>query len=223
MGAFAVMAANYRRQTDPNFEGELVDLALFESLYRLIEWQVITYDQTGLVPTRAGNRMSVSPAAVINTYLSADGDWITVTSGTPRSVQKIAALIGEPAEDYHTVEKQRARADRLDGLLRDWIASNSTEQALDAMVEAEVVASKIYTIEDILSDQTYRERSDVIAVEDEDFGAVRMQGVIPKMANYPGKVWRPGPGLGEDNELVYKKLMGMSDDQFEQLRKGGII
>jgi formyl-CoA transferase len=223
MGAYAVMAANYRRLNDPEFEGELIDLALFETLYRLIEWQVITYDQTGQVPTRAGNRLSVSPAAVINTYLSRDEHWITVTSGTPRSVQKIAALVGEPAEDYDTVEKQRARADRLDNLLRSWIGSVSLDEALAAMAEAEVVASKIYTVEDILADQTYAERGDVITVDDEDFGTVRMQGVIPKVANYPGRVWRGGPGLGEDNELVYKKLMGMSDEEYDRLRSAGAI
>jgi formyl-CoA transferase len=223
MGAYAVMAANYKRQNDPEFEGELIDLALFETLYRLIEWQVITYDQTGQVPTRAGNRLSVSPAAVINTYLSRDEHWITVTSGTPRSVQKIAALVGEPAGDYDTVEKQRARADRLDNLLRTWIGSVHIDEALAAMAEAEVVASKIYTVEDILADQTYAERGDVITVDDEDFGTVRMQGVIPKLVNYPGQVWRGGPGLGEDNELVYKKLMGMSDGEYDRLRSAGAI
>jgi formyl-CoA transferase len=223
MGAYAVMAANYKRQNDPEFEGELIDLALFETLYRLIEWQVITYDQTGQVPTRAGNRLSVSPAAVINTYLSRDEHWITVTSGTPRSVQKIAALVGEPAGDYDTVEKQRARADRLDNLLRTWIGSVHIDEALAAMAEAEVVASKIYTVEDILADQTYAERGDVITVDDEDFGTVRMQGVIPKLVNYPGQVWRGGPGLGEDNELVYKKLMGMPDEEYDRLRSAGAI
>jgi formyl-CoA transferase len=223
MGAYAVMAANYKRQNDPEFEGELIDLALFETLYRLIEWQVITYDQTGQVPTRAGNRLSVSPAAVINTYLSRDEHWITVTSGTPRSVQKIAALVGEPAGDYDTVQKQRARADRLDNLLRAWIGSVHIDEALAAMAEAEVVASKIYTVEDILADQTYAERGDVITVDDEDFGTVRMQGVIPKMVNYPGQVWRGGPGLGEDNELVYKKLMGMPDEEYDRLRSAGAI
>ena len=72
MGAFAVSAALVRR-SDPDFEGEWIDLALFETLYRLIEWQVIFYDQLGAAPERAGNRMAVAPGAVVNTYPSADG------------------------------------------------------------------------------------------------------------------------------------------------------
>ena len=72
MGAFAISAALVRRG-DPDFEGEWIDLALFESLFRLIEWQVIVYDQLGVPPMRAGNQLAVAPGAVINTYLSADG------------------------------------------------------------------------------------------------------------------------------------------------------
>src|SRR5439155_12511644 len=89
MGAFAIMAALYRRERDPAFDGEWVDLALFETLFRLIEWQVIVHDQLGVVPERSGNRLAVAPAAVINTYQSRDGDWITVTSATPRSVLNV--------------------------------------------------------------------------------------------------------------------------------------
>src|ERR1700722_9415983 len=72
MGAFAVQAALYRRDNDPHFDGEWIDLALSDSLFRLIEWQAILYDQLGLVPNRAGNRLAVAPGAVINTYQSAD-------------------------------------------------------------------------------------------------------------------------------------------------------
>src|ERR1700722_7214630 len=72
MGAFAVMAALHRRNQDPERLGERIGLALSDSLFRLIEWQAILYDQLGLVPNRAGNRLAVAPGAVINTYQSAD-------------------------------------------------------------------------------------------------------------------------------------------------------
>ena len=61
MGAFAITAALHRRATDPDFDGEWIDLALFESLFRLIEWQVIFYDQLGTVPERDGNQLAVAP------------------------------------------------------------------------------------------------------------------------------------------------------------------
>jgi crotonobetainyl-CoA:carnitine CoA-transferase CaiB-like acyl-CoA transferase len=222
-GAFAIQTALYRKASDPDFDGEYIDLALFEGLYRLIEWQVIFYDQTGEAPMRAGNQLANAPAAVINMYKSGDGQWITVTTGTWKSVQKVAALLGEPAEDYATPELQFERRDRLDSLLRDYVGRSPADQVLGAMQSAEVVASIIYSVEDIVNDKTYIEREDVITVDDPQLGPVRMQAVLPKFSNHGGAVWRTGPALGEDNDLVYREYLEMSDDEYTALREAGVI
>ncbi len=222
-GAFAIQTALYRRANDPDFEGELIDLALYEALYRLIEWQVILYDQTGVAPIRAGNQLANAPAAVVNMYLSKDDTWITVTSGTWKSVQKVAALLGEPPEEYATAELQFQRVDRLNTLLREYIAVRTKDEVLAAMESAEVVASVIYDVADILKDPTYAERGDVISINDDELGPVRMQAVLPHLANHPGSVWRTGPTLGRDNELVYKTYIGMTDAEYDALRASNII
>lgn len=222
MGAFAISAALTNR-ADPEFAGEYIDLALFESLYRLIEWQVVVYDQLGVVPERAGNQLAVAPGAVINTYLTADNQWVTVTSGTPRSVQNVAALLGYPAEDYATVEAQLTRRRELDDGLREWIAHQPLERCLAEMRAREVVASRIYTVADIVADPSYRERQDIITITDPDLGPVRMQNVVPKFSSNPGQVWRTGPALGQDNELVYQEYLGLSTAEYAQLSKDGTI
>jgi formyl-CoA transferase len=91
------------------------------------------------------------------------------------------------------------------------------------MEAAEVVASVIYDVADIMSDKTYAERGDVITVQDPELGPVRMQAVLPHFANHTGRVWRTGPALGQDNELVYKTYLGMSDEEYERLQAGNII
>jgi crotonobetainyl-CoA:carnitine CoA-transferase CaiB-like acyl-CoA transferase len=222
MGAYAISAALVRRD-DPDFEGEWIDLALFESLFRLIEWQIIFYDQLGVVPTRAGNQLAVAPGAVINTYLSADDVWITVTSGTPRSVSNIAELLGEPEEQYRTVSDQLARKDRLDALLHDWVRGRPAEECLEQMAKLEVVASRIFTAEDIVNDPIYAEREDIIDVDDADLGRVRMQGVVPKLGSRPGSVWRTGPSLGQDNALVFGEWLGKSEEELASLAESGVI
>src|SRR5690606_16765321 len=98
-----------------------------------------------------------APAAVINMYQSADGQWVTVTTGTWKSVQKVAALLGEPPEDYATPELQFERRGRLDDLVRQYVGSRPVAEVLDAMESAEVVASVIYDVEDIINDKTYIE------------------------------------------------------------------
>lgn len=222
MGAFAVSAALVRRH-DPDFDGEWIDIALFETLYRLIEWQVIFFDQFGVAPERAGNQMAVAPGAVVNTYQTKDDVWITVTSATPRSVKNIAELLGEPLAEYETVQHQTERKDRLDGLLMEWVSRRDADECLQAMTALEVVASRIYSAEDIVNDSTYLERGDVITVADPDLGQVRMQGVVPMLHQRPGSVWRVGPRLGEDNELVYGEWLGYSADRLYDLRAQGVI
>ncbi len=223
MGAYAIMAAVFRRENDPDFNGELIDLALYESLYRLIEWQVIFNDQLGEVPGRHGNQLAAAPAAVINTFKTADDRWLTVTSGTPRSVSNVASLVGEPAEDYATRAGQAKNRDRLDGLVAKWVSEHSLEECVAKMEELEVVASPIFTVEDMLTDKTFAERENVIAIEDPDLGTVHMQGVVPRLANHTGEVWRTAPALGEDNARVYGGYLGMDDAELEDLAGSGII
>jgi crotonobetainyl-CoA:carnitine CoA-transferase CaiB-like acyl-CoA transferase len=222
MGAFAVSAALVRRN-DPDFDGEWIDLALFETLYRLIEWQVIFYDQFGVSPERAGNQLAVAPGAVVNTYLTSDDVWITVTSATLRSVQNIAELLGEPLQEYRTAAQQVERKARLDEGLAAWIKARTAEESLQAMAAREVVASRIYSAEDIVNDRTYQERGDIITVADADLGAVRMQAVVPMLHKRPGSVWRVGPRLGEDNMLVYGQWLGIPATRLAQLREQHVI
>jgi crotonobetainyl-CoA:carnitine CoA-transferase CaiB-like acyl-CoA transferase len=219
MGAFAISAALTKRH-DPDFDGEWIDLALFESLYRLIEWQVIVYDQLGVPVERAGNQLPVAPGSVINTYPTADDTYVSVTAGTPRAAQNIVRLLGLSAED---VEEQGAGRDYLDNHLREWIATRSAEDALHEMHAHEIVAARVYSAADIVKDPTYAERNDVITVEDPNLGPVRMQAVIPKLLNHPGHVWRTGPALGEDNDLVYRTYLGLTDERYDQLRANGTI
>ncbi|MFI9756569.1 CaiB/BaiF CoA transferase family protein [Streptomyces sp. NPDC051963] len=223
MGAYAVLAALHRRAHDPAFDGEWIDLALFEPLYRLVEWQVITHDQLGSVPERAGNQLAVAPAAVINTYRSGDGDWITVTSATLRSVRNVVRLLGLPEEEFATSEQQHAGRERLDDNLRTWVAARTTDECLEELTRAEVVASRIFSAQDIATDPVYAERDDIITIDDADLGPVRMQAVIPRFNERPGRVWRTGPALGQDNHLVYRDWLGLDETELDDLEKQGVI
>ncbi len=223
MGAYAVLAALHRRERDPDFDGEWIDLALFEPLFRLVEWQVIVNDQLGMVPERTGNQLAVAPAAVINTYRSGDGDWITVTSATLRSVVNVATLLGFDEAEFATVEQQQAGREQLDEGLRDWVAARSTDECLEAFARAEVVASRVFTAADIAADPTYAERDDIITVDDPELGPVRMQAALPHFRQNPGRVWRTGPALGQDNRLVYSDWLGIDDEELADLEKHGVV
>ncbi|CAN5325587.1 CoA transferase [soil metagenome] len=223
MGAFAVCAALVRRETDPERRGEWIDLALFETLFRLVEWQVVVHDQLGIVPQRSGNALAVAPAAVIGTYRSKDGHWITITSATQRSVLNIVALLGLPTEEFSTPDHQIARKDELDAGLAAWISERDTDEALRILQKAEVVSSKVFDIADIFADEIFAEREDIVTIDDPDLGPLRMQGVIPQMRTNPGSVWRAGAKLGEDNDLVFRDWLGIDADVVDALHEEGVI
>lgn len=221
-GAFAVTAALTRR-SDPDFAGEWIDLALFEGLYRLLDWQLPVYDQLGLVPQRVGNQIWVATGAIVNTYRSADGEWISVTSGTTRSVQNIAIVLGLPAAEFETAQQQTARRDELDDGLRMWAADRDADDCMKQLRSAGVVCARIYSVADIVQDETVREREQVISVEDPELGPLRMPGVIPRLAQRPGRVWRTGPALGQDNDLVFRSYLNLPEDRYARLREAGTI
>lgn len=223
MGAFAVQAALYRKHADPDFKGEWIDLALYDGLFRLIEWQVIFYDQLGTPPERVGNKLAAAPAAVINLYKTVDGKWLTVTSGTPRAVVNTARLVGEDVADYATREQQSRNAARLDTLLAEWISTRDVAECMATMKDIGVVASPIYSVADIVEDQTFKERDSIAEVEVDGLGKVRMQNVFPKLANHAGAIWRAAPKLGEDNARVYGEFIGKSPEDIERLASQGHI
>lgn len=210
MGAFAIMSAMYRRTTDPGFDGEWIDLALFEPLFRMIDWQVPVYDQLGIVAGRNGNHPAIKPAAVMNLYPAADGEWITVTSATPRSVLNIVRMLGLDEEEFGDVIGGTPQAAEVDKLLGEWMASRSSDACLESLERAEVVASRIFTVQDIVEDDIYDQLDLVISVEDDDLGALRMCGVVPRMLINPGGVWRSGPALGVDTDDVLDRWLGHS-------------
>lgn len=223
MGAFAVSAALTRRERDPERKGEWIDLALSDTLMRLVEWQIILRDQLGIVPGRAGNQLAVAPAAVVNVFQAADGGWVTVTSGTPRSVLNIVRLLGLDTEDYSDNVRQVAGTQVLDDGLRVWIGARSTQEALALMEDVGVVGSKVFDVDDILADRVFEERGSIVTVPDRDLGNVRMQGVVPEFVGDPGQVWRTGPQLGEDNALVYGEWLGLDPAELGRLSENGVI
>ena len=89
--------------------------------------------------------------------------------------------------------------------------------------EAEVVAGPVLDIKDIFKDPHYLARQNIISVPDEDFGEVRMQGVVPRFLDTPGEVRHSGRALGADNREIFIDRLGVSEDEFTTLLHEGVI
>ena len=223
--AMAAMFAIYERDQGGSGKGQVVDVSLYEPLFRLAEAQTIAYDQLNVVRKRIGNRSTTDSPR--NAYETKDGRYVTISASTQKSFDRLVAAMGMEAlsrDDRFTDAFRRQRnADELDALMTDWFRRHNLEEAMRVMEAGEVVAGPIYTVEDIFKDPHYRERESIVSVPDPDFGAVRMQAAIPRMTRTPGKVRHPGKGQGEDNDAVYLGELGLSRDEFERLKSLKII
>ncbi len=225
MAAMTAMFAIYRRDQGGTGHGQVIDVSLFEPLFRLIESQVIGYDQLGIVKERQGNRLAEDSPR--NTYQTSDGRWIAVSASSQPTFERLAdatgmpELITDPRFDGNNNRCQHA--DILDEMIADWFGKHPFAEIMKLFDERDVVAGPVVDISDIVADPHYAAREAIVDVPDVDFGSVRMQGVTPKMSETPGRVSHSGGNLGTDNKAVFCGEMGLSADEFRRLQNLKVI
>ena len=218
--AMATMCAVYERDHHEPRRGQQIDVSLYEPLFRLVEAQVIGFDQLGLVKQRRGNRMEEDSPR--NTYQTRDGRWVAISASSQKTFERLVHAMGRDdlAVDPRFTDNVRRveHADVLDRMIADWFATQNADAVLSLFDRENVVAGLVYDVRDVFQDPHYAARENIVTVEDDDFGHVRMQGVVPHFARTPGRVRRSGGRLGQDNDAVYKKELGLSDADLERLR-----
>ncbi|MFQ5757053.1 MAG: CaiB/BaiF CoA transferase family protein [Acidiferrobacterales bacterium] len=223
--AMAAMFAIYERDQGGSGGGQEIDVSLYEPLFRLVESQVIGYDQLGIVKQRQGNRLAEDSPR--NTYETRDGRWVGISASSQKTFERLAEAMEMPeliTDSRFTSNASRCdNADVLDVIIAGWFLQRDLDEIMRLFDERNVVAGPVLNIRDILNDPHYQARDDIVEVADPDFGAVRMQGVVPRFLRTPGAVRHPGGALGADNEAVYKGPLGFTDEEFARLRALKVI
>jgi len=222
--AMAAMFAVYNRDHNGG-RGQEVDVSLYEPLFRLVEAQVIGFDQLGIVKKRQGNRLAEDSPR--NTYRTSDERWIGISASSQRTFERLARAMEMPEliEDPRFVDNaSRCVNDvALDELIAQWFSRRSAAEVMALFEQADVVAGPVLDIRDIFADPHYLARRNIVEAEDEDFGSVRMQGVVPKFKETPGEVRHAGRRLGADNHAVYVGELGFPEQKLAELRGRGVI
>jgi formyl-CoA transferase len=226
MGALGVLAALHGH--DRRGGGEVVDVALFESLFRMIEWQLPMAEKRGEVIRRQGNRFPIG-YAVAGSWRASDGRWVSISAATERSIQRLLRTVrGETAPPDPRFADFEARArpghmELIDETIAGWVASLPAETVVDAFADSDVAVGLVYDAEMMLSDPFYRERGSVIEVDDPELGTVSMPGVIPKLRTQPGSVRWAGPRLGQHTDEILGDLLGLGADEIADLRRQDVV
>ncbi|MCY4194179.1 MAG: CoA transferase, partial [bacterium] len=219
--AAVMMAVHHRHSTG---RGQVVDLSILETLAAALGPHVITWDQTGDIAQRSGNRSSNN--APRNTYLTADGCWVAVSSSADAVARRTIELVGRGdlvSEPWFATGSGRAEhADEIDAALSSWIGERPLAQVVDAFAAAEVAAAPVYDAAQYASDPQVQAREAITTVDDPDLGPIRMQNVLFALSSSPGAIRHTGRDLGADTDEILKEA-GMSAEHIDGLRAKGVL
>ena len=224
-GAFAICAALVKVRARTDEKGEEIDLAMTEAVLRTLESLAIEYDQTGDVRARNGNRNTYS--APSDVYMTADKKYVSLAGSTNNTFAYNANSIGRPdlLEDPR-FSSNMARVENeaeLNRIFGSWIAAHTLDEVVAAFGEHNGTLAPIYGIDQIFEDEQYKARNAIVSVPDEDFGSVRMQGLVPRFRNDPGEIRWAAKSLGADNAYIYKTMLNMTEEEIDAYREKGVL
>lgn len=224
-GTMGLLTALLERARNPEARGQVVEVSLFESMFRILDFLPIEYDQLGEVRQRSGNRNPY--AAPGNCFQARDGRWVTLAASTQVVFERLARAIGR--QDLISDPRFASNVDRLkhaaqlDSIIGAWFADLAADDACAILEEHDVAAARMRTIDDLFADPQVAENKMIVSIEDPELGEVRMQGVTPKLSRTPGSVRSAGPVMGAGNAEIYGRLLGLSQDEIDLLEDKQVI
>lgn len=226
-GVIGVLMALRKRDADGGRDGgrgQVVDVALYEAVFSMLESVLPEFDMFGLVRERTGSNLTgIVPS---NTYLTRDDQHVVIGANGDSIFKRLMNLMGrgDLAEDPALADNagRARRADELDAAIGDWTRRHGVEELVGLLNEAQVPNGKIYSIADIVRDPQYLARGMIREVRLPDGTALKVPGVVPKLSDTPGDIEWVGPRLGEHTEEVLS-MLGYASGDIAALRERKVI
>ena len=220
----AVMALRVAEQVGV---GQVVDVAITESVFALTEGMVTEYAHKGVVRERAGNKLL--RAAPSNVYRTGDARWIAIGGNGENVFRRFARAMGMPElatdERFKDNRGRVAHIEELDAIIARWTMSRTLVEAQAALDEAGVPAGPAMSIADIVHDPQFQARGMIARIPDERFpsGEVVMPGIVPTLSETPGALRFAGGEPARDNAAILRDLLNLSDEDLRALADEGVI
>jgi formyl-CoA transferase len=208
---------------------EVVDVALYEAVFALLEGLLPEYDGYGVIRARTGS--SLPGIAPSNTYPCRGGKWVVIGGNADAIFPRLMEAIGRPdlarAPELQDNPGRSRHQEMLDQAIEAWTSERTIDETMSAMLAAGVPAGPIYDASDIASDPHFEARG-MLAGHDVEVEAgkterVRFPGVVPKLSAHPGAIRWVGPELGQHNDEIYSGRLGLSPSRLDELRGKGVI
>jgi formyl-CoA transferase len=219
-GAFAAMLA--LRQRDLTGEPQLVDIALYEPLLRMMEDFIADYDVTGQPVMRQGNENPhISPN---NLYRTRDGHWLALPASTDQMWQRLVKAMG--ADDLADVGDMTDRVQlrrRIESRVSDFVAQHDLDTLMVDLTAAGVAAGPVNSAADICTDPHIAERGSIVRVPDRHGRSRAMQAPAGRFTGFEGTIRTPAPALGEHTDDVLRDLVGLDESEIATLHTRGVV
>jgi formyl-CoA transferase len=222
-GALGVLLALYQRDARGGV-GQMIDVALYESIFNLSESLLPEYSAFGAIRKPAGGALpGIAPS---NAYRCADGEYVLIAGNGDSIFKRLMALIGRQdlADDPALARNdgRAARVEEIDAAIEAWTSTLGLDAALERLTAASVPSGRIYSAKDIAEDPHYRARGVIEKVRSADGLEVDVPGIIPRLSGNPGAIHARGPTLGEHTDAVLGQA-GLTAEDITALKAKGIV
>jgi crotonobetainyl-CoA:carnitine CoA-transferase CaiB-like acyl-CoA transferase len=222
-GALGVLLA--LRVKERSGRGQVVDIALYESVFRLLDELAPAYAKSGFVRERMG--ADTVNAVPHSHYRTATGEWVAIACTSDKMFARLASAMGRPqlaAEpEFATAAERVARREEVNGMVAQWVASLSLQDVMARCEASEVPCGPLYTIADIFEDAQYRARQNLLEVVDPRAGPLTLPAAVPRLSETPAELRHAGPALGEHTREVLGALLRLDADAVRRLAERGIV
>ncbi len=222
-GVIGILLALYHRAANGG-QGQMIDVALYESVFNMMEGAVPEYDRHGMIREPAGSAIQgISPT---NAYPCVDGQFVLIAGNGDSIFKRLMSLVGrDDLGNDPVLARNPGRVehmDKIDQAIGAWTCTRTLDEILKLMGENGIPAGRVYTVKDIVNDEHYQAREMLKRVQLQDGSSLLVPGVVPKLSNTPGQFNGGGPELGQHTEEVLRSL-GISDAALSELRNKGVI
>ena len=218
-----VMACLYQAR-NPGARGQVIDTALYEASFNLLEGVIPEFDGAGVVREPSGS--TITGIVPTNTYRCADGRFIVIGANGDSIFKRLCKTMGRPemGEDPR-LENNAGRVDHeaeIDSVIEQWTGSLDSGAALELLEEARVPAGPINSVADMFSDPHFKARG-LFEEVDVNGRPLKIPAMVPKFSDTPGRTDWAGPGVGAFNEEIYGELLGLGEEELAALEAKGIL
>ena len=222
-GAIGILLA--LRHREKTGRGQIVDIGIYEAVFRQLDEIAASYGLFGKVREREGSGSFV--AVPHGHFRTKDDKWIAIACTTDKMFERLAEAMEQPelaSSSLYGPQRQRLAArDEVNRLVIEWVGSLNRAEVLERCLKCEVPVGKVNSIADIFEDEHFQARGNLARIDEDGLGDVVVPNVVPTLSATPGRITNLGPTLGNATYEVMRELLGLAADDIKRLRQRRII